>query len=992
MDFISEIEKARKSLRNAVIRTVVVTVIALAGIILLSNVWINATIQKEKQNIKANLIQTVTLARNSIELDLIPLRIGSITRQEALDRISAKLRQMTYKDAYGDNYIFLLTYKGDLLVQPFQPELENTNQWDMQDTKGIYLIRELVRIGKSNSTGDFLTYFYKPPGTEIPEEKMSFAVAIPELESVIGSGMYMKKYYENQTLAIRQTSWLVVLLLILIVGNIAFSINRSVKLTKDLEAEIRHRAEAQMHLVDSEINLRTVFHSMSDAIIIHDLNGRIIEVNDPMLKMFGVKKADIIGQHIELISAPGEFSDKKTPEIWEKVQNEDSAVFEYRCRRIDNGEPFYGEVALRNALWVGKPVFLAAIRDINKRKIIERELRHSQKVNEHAEEIGLFGYFTVDFLKGYVNWSKGLYKIFNRDPNLPPPTVDEYFSMICLEDQERVNTLQKQSTASGDPLIIEYSIQREDGEKRDLFVKNEWVFDGNNSVRYLIGAIQDITAIRKAQEEIRQSEEKFRSIVEQMSEGFILIDENGEIAEWNKSQERISGIPAEQVLSKKIWEVQPLLGYSEDHGETPEEYKKNLSEVIATGISDIFDTEFEVTINTIAGEQRVLLQNTFPIKFPGGYRIGLIVHDITEQTAAKIRVAHEMQKLESLRNIDTFILERTSIEKTLNLVCAISVDLLKVDGAVIVTKCNDSRIAHGSFLQFGSIIEDFFNREIESEIANMERLAESQLSINEFIQSIQIDSFDIITNKTIYTSVLPIFVNKNICGYFKIFSCNPLLENPEIRGFFLTLAGQASLALENSTLIGDLTTAYDETIAGWSKALELKDKETKGHSDRVTELAVELAQKANYPDERMVHFRRGVLLHDIGKMGVPDEILLKPGKLTEEDWMIMKDHPKYAYDLLSKIPYLKEALEIPYGHHERWDGSGYPLGLQGESIPLSARIFAIVDVWDALSTERPYKKAWASDDVRNYLKSMKAIHFDPQLVDLFLDILDENSL
>jgi HD-GYP domain-containing protein (c-di-GMP phosphodiesterase class II) len=203
--------------------------------------------------------------------------------------------------------------------------------------------------------------------------------------------------------------------------------------------------------------------------------------------------------------------------------------------------------------------------------------------------------------------------------------------------------------------------------------------------------------------------------------------------------------------------------------------------------------------------------------------------------------------------------------------------------------------------------------------------------------------------------------------------------------------------LENSTLIEDLSsavseleTAYEATITGWSKALELKDKETQGHSDRVTRHADILAQKAGFPEEKMTDFRRGVLLHDIGKMGIPDSILLKDGPLTQEDWAIMKEHPKYAYDLLSNIPYLKDALEIPYGHHERWNGSGYPQGLKGEEIPLAARIFAVVDVWDALREIRLYKPAWEPERVRNYLIENKEILFDPNLVDLFLEIIDED--
>ncbi|MBP9040443.1 MAG: response regulator [Anaerolineaceae bacterium] len=183
----------------------------------------------------------------------------------------------------------------------------------------------------------------------------------------------------------------------------------------------------------------------------------------------------------------------------------------------------------------------------------------------------------------------------------------------------------------------------------------------------------------------------------------------------------------------------------------------------------------------------------------------------------------------------------------------------------------------------------------------------------------------------------------------------------------------------------ELLTAYDKTIEGWSLALDLRDRETEGHTIRVTETTIELARLVGFQGDELVQIRRGALLHDIGKLGIPDSILLKPGKLTEEEWNIMRLHPVYAYEWLSEIKYLESAIEIPYCHHERWNGSGYPRHLRGEEIPLSARIFAIVDVWDALRSERPYRKAMSDDEVRAYIASQRGVDFDPCLVDLFLE-------
>ncbi len=182
----------------------------------------------------------------------------------------------------------------------------------------------------------------------------------------------------------------------------------------------------------------------------------------------------------------------------------------------------------------------------------------------------------------------------------------------------------------------------------------------------------------------------------------------------------------------------------------------------------------------------------------------------------------------------------------------------------------------------------------------------------------------------------------------------------------------------------ELISAYDQTIEGWSQALDLRDRETEGHTRRVTETTLKLARILGVPDDELDHIRRGALMHDIGKLGIPDSILLKPGALTDAEWIIMRKHPVYAYEWLSKIEYLHQAIDIPYCHHERWDGSGYPRKLSGMDIPLAARIFSIVDVWDALRSERPYRKALQDRDVRDHILSRRGIDFDPKLTDIFL--------
>ena len=185
-----------------------------------------------------------------------------------------------------------------------------------------------------------------------------------------------------------------------------------------------------------------------------------------------------------------------------------------------------------------------------------------------------------------------------------------------------------------------------------------------------------------------------------------------------------------------------------------------------------------------------------------------------------------------------------------------------------------------------------------------------------------------------------------------------------------------------------LLAAYEATIEGWSHALDLRDRETEGHSRRVTQLTIKLAQMLGMSDEEIMHIRRGALLHDMGKIGVPDSILHKPAALTDEEWIIMRKHPQFVYDMLSSVEYLRPALYIPYCHHEKWDGTGYPRGLKGEHIPLAARLFAVADVWDALTSDRPYRPAWPQEEALIFIREQSGSHFDPQVVDLFFRVIE----
>lgn len=240
---------------------------------------------------------------------------------------------------------------------------------------------------------------------------------------------------------------------------------------------------------------------------------------------------------------------------------------------------------------------------------------------------------------------------------------------------------------------------------------------------------------------------------------------------------------------------------------------------------------------------------------------------------------------------------------------------------------------------------------------------------------------------------LPLVSKGDVKGVLEVYHRSPLHPDPEWLDFLEALALQAAIAIDNATLFrniqrshDELVLAYDTTLEGWARALEFRDRETKGHSERVVEMTLRVARAMGVSDEDLVHVRRGALLHDIGKMSTPDSVLFSEGKLSDEERLMMERHPQYAFDLLSPIRYLRPALDIPYCHHEKWDGSGYPRGLKGEQIPLPARIFAVVDVWDALLNERRYHPAMPREEVRQHLSDLAGSYFDPEVVKVFLKI------
>ncbi len=359
------------------------------------------------------------------------------------------------------------------------------------------------------------------------------------------------------------------------------------------------------------------------------------------------------------------------------------------------------------------------------------------------------------------------------------------------------------------------------------------------------------------------------------------------------------------------------------------------------------------------------------------------------------------QNLEALRNINDAVLNNLDLQLTLPQILIHVQARLGVDAAdVLLLNKKTNRLIYASGLGFRT--DALKNINLKLGQGNAGRVAKSRKMVsipdlrssNKSATIVRVKLFEGEGFVGYYAA--PLIVKGEVMGVLEVFHRSPLDADHDWLAFFQVIADQTALAIDSATLFSelqlsnaDLRHAYDATIEGWSHALDLRDKETEGHSQRVTEMTVKLALLFGVKIEDIVNIRRGSLLHDMGKIAVPDAVLLKPGKLTDDEWLQMRKHPQYAYEMLESIEYLKPALEIPYCHHEKWDGSGYPRGLKGEEIPLSARLFAVVDVWDALRNDRPYRKGWPKAMTISFIKEQSGIHFDPQVVEVFLRLVED---
>jgi PAS domain S-box-containing protein len=782
------------------------------------------------------------------------------------------------------------------------------------------------------------------------------------------------------------------------------------RLLDAVQKELNERKQAEQALRESEERYRIIVTSAPLIAFVVDARGIFTLSAGKGLSSLGQFPGQVVGQSIFDV-----YHDQ--PEIIEDMRA--ALQGEARHRDIQIGKtyfeihyiPIFDGPSVTRVIGVGN--------DITERKKADESLRQSESsyrglFNSVAEAIYIqdrSGHF-LDVNEGAVNlYGYAREEIMHR--------TLAFLSAPGKNDLEAINTA-IQLAFTGKPQQFEFWGLRKNGE---VFPKDVRMYKGTYfGQEVLIAFAQDITARKKAEQALQRRLKEI-TILHNLARASILVNTTDELVELVTQEVGNSFYPDNfGVLfldeTRQILQAHPSYRGITEKIQEIADFEKSISGPVLTSgrprrIADVrlepyyvqvtADIHSELCVPIKTGERTIGVINaeSKQLDFFSDDDERLLLTIARQMAIAIERIQlfnserKRRQEAETLRQATAALSTSLDLSHVLDSILTSLKEVVPYDSAsVFLLEGDRLRITttHGV-----ENAEQLIGKTFPSDDVLFQEVQTNRRPI--ILADAQLDPRFNRWGEAVHTHgwmSVPLITRDIVIGYVTLDNHKISAYSQDAGALAQAFAHQAAAAIENARLfegmqhsLEEINQAYESTIEGWSKAMDLRDKETEGHTLRVTVMATQLAQRLNITGEELVHIRRGALLHDIGKMGVPDRILLKPDRLKDEELLIMRRHPQYAYDMLSPVAYLRPALAIPYCHHEFWDGSGYPQGLKGEQIPLAARLFAVIDVWDALTSDRPYRPAWTPKEALHYITGLSGIQFDPAIVVEFLKMHEE---
>lgn len=723
-------------------------------------------------------------------------------------------------------------------------------------------------------------------------------------------------------------------------------------------------------LADCEERYQNLVSQTHEGVLVSD-GVKILFCNESISAISGFSN-----EELKLLPFIDLFHDEDQEVVLQQAdENGEAGLEKYPLRIVaKDGEIRWVTLQYTAVEWNSTNAFQCIVTDITPDKELQENLKYSEEHFTRFMDMVPAAVFIKDEESRLIFANRYMKRLFNIDGVIGKKPQEAHSDDMAQKILEEDRQVFRQG-------FVESVGQKIQGHRLERYFQTYlFSFQRCQQQNWLGGIALDITERKKIEEELKKSEEHYRLLFQRIPMGIFQYDQSLQIRDYNEHFRQLFNMEGKKPFAFDLVKVQDEGLY---HAlKAPFQGEEGLYEGNCEGTDLKKGVYISLRTAPFVNESKSIESG-----------IG-VVEDITERKLAEAQIQNQLKQLSSLRSVDMAIANNTDLASTLRILLHEVITQLNVDAAALLLlnphnamlECAAQRGFRTPFIQSTCL---GLGEGYAGQVAQGRRMIHvSNLTEDprRFLRSPMVNA------EGFYSYYgIPLIAKGHVRGVLEIYHRSYFEASNEWLDFLSILSNHAAIAIENTTLFEDLqqanselVQAYDSTIEGWARALEMRDGETEGHSQRVTEMAVHLAKRVGLSDDHLVHVRRGALLHDIGKMGIPDSILLKPGSLSSDEWDVMRKHPLYAYRLLASVDFLRPALDIPYYHHERWDGNGYPRGLCGQQIPMAARVFSIVDVWDALRSNRPYRSAWEKEKVIQYIEEQSGKYFDPDTVQEFL--------